>query len=108
MKAVKVILFVMAVLLLPAYTHSAPLGSARISFLEGDVQMRTTDAGDWVPAAVNTPLGEAGPEFSAADTDSGKSFFPVLSDRGACLHKSQFPARHRHPVGHARVVVAGL
>jgi len=58
MKAVKVILFVMAVLLLPAYTHSAPLGSARISFLEGDVQIRTTDAGDWVPAAVNTPLDE--------------------------------------------------
>lgn len=54
----KVILLVMAVLLLPVYAHSAPLGSVRISFLEGDVQMRTTEAGDWVPAAVNTPLDE--------------------------------------------------
>jgi len=58
MKRMKVILLVMAVLLLPVCAHSAPLGSVRISFLEGDVQMRTTEAGDWVPAAVNTPLDE--------------------------------------------------
>jgi len=58
MKTVKVILMVMAVLLLPAYAHTATLGSVRVSFLEGDVQMRTTEAGDWVPAAVNTPLDE--------------------------------------------------
>ena len=58
MKTVRKILMVMAVLLLPVYVHAAPLGSARISFLEGDVQMRTTETGDWVPAAVNTPLDE--------------------------------------------------
>jgi len=58
MKTVKVILLVMAVLLLPVYAHSVPLGSVRISFLEGDVQMRTAEAGDWLPAAVNTPLDE--------------------------------------------------
>ena len=40
------------------YAHALDLGSARISFLEGDVQMRTTETGDWVPAAVNTPLDE--------------------------------------------------
>ena len=43
MKTVKVILLVMAVFLLPVYAHAAPLGSVRISFLEGDVQMRTTE-----------------------------------------------------------------
>src|SRR4026208_1928776 len=58
MKTAKVFLLVMAVLLLPVYAYTAPLGSASISFLEGDVQMRTTDSGDWVPAAVNTPLDE--------------------------------------------------
>ena len=58
MKRMKVILWVLAVLLLPAYAHSATLGNVRISFLEGDVQMRTTEAGDWLPAAVNTPLDE--------------------------------------------------
>ena len=58
MKTSKVIFLVMAVLLLPTYAHALTLGSVRISFLEGDVQMRTTEAGDWVPAAVNTPLDE--------------------------------------------------
>ena len=58
MKRMKVILLVLAVLLLPAYAHTATLGNVRISFLEGDVQMRTTEAGDWLPAAVNTPLDE--------------------------------------------------
>ncbi len=58
MKIVKFILAAIAALLLPAFAYSATLGDARISFLEGDVQMRTTDAGDWVPAAINTPLDE--------------------------------------------------
>ena len=58
MKTARVFFLVMAVFLLPVCAHAAPLGSARISFLDGDVQMRTTDAGDWVPAAVNTPLDE--------------------------------------------------
>jgi len=47
MNRMKVILLVLAVLLLPAYAHTATLGNVRISFLEGDVQMRTTEAGDW-------------------------------------------------------------
>jgi hypothetical protein len=46
MKKVKSILLMMAGLLLPIYATAAPLGSMRISFLEGDVQMRTTEAGD--------------------------------------------------------------
>jgi len=58
MKRMKVILLLMAVFLLPGYAQSAPLGSVRISLLEGDVQMRTAEAGDWLPAAVNTPLDE--------------------------------------------------
>ena len=58
MKTLKVILLVLAVLLLSRYAHALDLGSVRISFLEGDVQMRTIESGDWVPAAVNTPLDE--------------------------------------------------
>ncbi len=34
----------------------APLGELRISLLDGDVQMRTVETGDWVPAAINTPV----------------------------------------------------
>ena len=58
MKTVRVILLVIAVLLLPGYAHALDLGSVRISYLAGDVQMRTTETADWVPAAVNTPLDE--------------------------------------------------
>jgi hypothetical protein len=58
MKTVRVILLVIAVLLLPGYAHALDLGSVRISYLSGDVQMRTTETADWVPAAVNTPLDE--------------------------------------------------
>jgi hypothetical protein len=58
MKTLKLIFLVLAVLLLPGYAHALDLGSVRISFLEGDVQMRTTEAGDWFPAAINTPLDE--------------------------------------------------
>jgi hypothetical protein len=57
MKTVKIILLALAVLLLPAYAHSS-LGFARISFLEGDVQVRTPEAAEWMPAAVNTPVDE--------------------------------------------------
>ena len=58
MKTARFFFLVMAVFLLPVSAHAAPLGSARISYLDGDVQMRTTETGDWVPAAVNTPLDE--------------------------------------------------
>ncbi|HEY2989878.1 MAG TPA: DUF6600 domain-containing protein [Candidatus Binatia bacterium] len=57
MKTLKIILLATAVLLLPAYAHSS-LGFARISFLQGDVQVRTPEAGEWMAAAVNTPVDE--------------------------------------------------
>lgn len=58
MKTARIIILVMAVLGLPIFAQALELGSARISFLDGDVQMRTVETGDWVPAAVNTPLDE--------------------------------------------------
>lgn len=57
MKTLRMTFLAMAVFLLPAYAH-ASLGDARISFLEGDVQVRTPEAGEWMPAAVNTPVDE--------------------------------------------------
>jgi hypothetical protein len=46
------------VLLLPAYALSADLGYMRISLIEGDVQMKTPEAGDWGFASTNIPLAE--------------------------------------------------
>lgn len=44
--------------LLTARSYSAELGLVRMGIVQGDVQIFTEDAGDWVPAAVNTPLTE--------------------------------------------------
>lgn len=45
-------------LLLPASLFAAEQGFARLSLVEGDVQVRVADSDDWLPAATNTPLYE--------------------------------------------------
>jgi hypothetical protein len=49
---------VLLVLLLPLKLFAAEQGFARLSLIEGDVQVRIADSDDWVPAAANTPLYE--------------------------------------------------
>jgi hypothetical protein len=44
--------------LLPGTAFAAVLGSARISLIQGDVQIYTADTQDWVAAAINMPLRE--------------------------------------------------
>jgi hypothetical protein len=41
---------------LPAYAGAAGLGELRLSLIDGDVQMRTEDTDEWVPAGINMPL----------------------------------------------------
>jgi len=63
MKAFKFLL-ITTLLLFPVCSYSAPpappppstLGAMRISLLDGDVQIKTEDTGDWVPASINMPL----------------------------------------------------
>ncbi|HXX57651.1 MAG TPA: DUF6600 domain-containing protein [Thermodesulfovibrionales bacterium] len=58
MKITKAILIAAILFLFPSYLFSADLGYLRISFIQGDVQVKTPDAGDWGPASVNAPLME--------------------------------------------------
>ena len=58
MKIVKTVMLVAVLLLMPVCTLSANQGYMRISLIEGDVQIKTTDAGDWGYASINTPLAE--------------------------------------------------
>jgi len=53
-----ILLAATALLLLPAWAHAAAFGFARISYIEGDAQIKTEDGGEWFPVAVNTPLAE--------------------------------------------------
>ncbi|HEY6872563.1 MAG TPA: DUF6600 domain-containing protein [Geobacteraceae bacterium] len=43
---------------LPGAAFAAELGPARISLIEGDVQIYTADTQDWVAASINMPLRE--------------------------------------------------
>jgi hypothetical protein len=56
MKILKHIMILFLLLLLPAYSYPSTLGSLRISLIEGDVQIRMEDTGEWVPASINMPL----------------------------------------------------
>jgi hypothetical protein len=58
MKILRRLAFIFILSLLPAYAHSQNLGDLRISLIDGDVQIRTEDTGDWVPASINMPLRE--------------------------------------------------
>ncbi len=51
-------LVVIFTLLLPAYSFSEMMGRIRLSLIEGDVQTKTPDAGEWFASSVNGPLEE--------------------------------------------------
>jgi hypothetical protein len=55
-RVIGLILLLAGLFLLPAYTHASDLGDLRISLIDGDVQIKTIDTGDWVPASINAPL----------------------------------------------------
>ena len=44
----------------PAHSYSSILDSLYIRHIDGDVQIKTEDTEDWVPAAINMPLSEGG------------------------------------------------
>src|SRR5512143_940054 len=58
MKIIKAIVIAIALLLMPGHAFAADLGFMRISLVEGDVQIKTPDAGEWGPALINDPVGE--------------------------------------------------
>ena len=58
MKRLVMIFLVSLILLPPVYAGASDLGEIRFSFIRGDVQVRTDDTDDWVPASINMPLRE--------------------------------------------------
>ncbi|HSE15174.1 MAG TPA: FecR family protein, partial [Candidatus Deferrimicrobium sp.] len=47
-----------AMLLSPLHSEATPLGGMRVNLIQGDVQVKIADTGEWVPASVNMPLVE--------------------------------------------------
>ena len=58
MRSLKVIFLIPMLLLIPALSYSSNLEYMRTSLLDGDVQIKTEDSDDWVPASINMPLEE--------------------------------------------------
>ncbi|MGD1076122.1 MAG: FecR family protein [Thermodesulfovibrionales bacterium] len=58
MKILKTAMIATVLLLVPAYAFCANLGWMRVSLIEGDVQIKTPEAGDWGLTSINTPLSE--------------------------------------------------
>jgi hypothetical protein len=59
MKVVKFFGFLFILFLIPAYSFSSSLEFMYISLIDGDVQIRTEDTEEWVPASINMPLRDA-------------------------------------------------
>jgi hypothetical protein len=57
MKILKWVIII-SLFLLPTIAYPSTLGSLRISLIQGDVQVRTEDTKEWVPASINMPLVE--------------------------------------------------
>jgi hypothetical protein len=55
MKYFRFIVLLSILILFPVYSHPATLGFLRISLIDGDVQIKTEDTEDWVPASINMP-----------------------------------------------------
>ncbi|MBI5633288.1 MAG: FecR domain-containing protein [Nitrospirae bacterium] len=47
---------VIMLIMIPVVSGAEGLGNARLSLMDGDVQIRSEDSSDWLPASVNMPL----------------------------------------------------
>jgi hypothetical protein len=56
MKMVKFFAFLFILFFIPAYSFPSSLEFMQISLMDGDVQIRTEDTEEWVPASINMPL----------------------------------------------------
>jgi hypothetical protein len=56
MKILKYVVLAFVLFYFPAYSSGSTVGFLHISMIEGDVQVRTEDTGEWVPASINMPL----------------------------------------------------
>jgi hypothetical protein len=56
MKTLKYVVLAIILFSFPTFSSGQTLGSLRLGLIEGDVQVRTEDTGEWVPASINMPL----------------------------------------------------
>ena len=124
MKIRSIVLPGLILFLLPAYTFSQPsssqstapsstLGNLRLSLLDGDVQIKTVDTGDWAPASINEPLQEGdelwAPEAGKLEVqvmpatyvrlDQNSSLAVNAAGGRPLFRHATAPGRHPKPIG---------
>ncbi len=50
------LVILIAMIMIPVSVNAGGLGNARLSYLAGDVQIKSEDSSEWFPASVNMPL----------------------------------------------------
>jgi hypothetical protein len=87
MKIFKAVLIMAVLLFLPAYAVSSNLGYMHINLMEGDVQIKTPEAGDWGLASINAPLQEGDqiwvPEGGRAELQLNTGTYVRLDENSA-------------------------
>jgi FecR protein len=87
MKKLMMMVLISLILFPSVYAGASELGGMRFSFIRGDVQVRTEDTQDWVPASINMPLKEGDriwvPEEGAAEIQTKGGTYLRLADRSA-------------------------
>jgi hypothetical protein len=67
-------IFLLFILLLPAYAAATGFGELRLSLIEGDVLIRSADTSEWRPAVINFPFRDGDqlwvPEEGRAEVES--------------------------------------
>ncbi len=58
MRSWRIIGIAIMFLVLPVLAGAEGLGNARLSLMDGDVQIKPEDSSDWIPASINMPLRE--------------------------------------------------
>lgn len=87
MKVLKFTLGLFIFFILSGHAHSSTLGDLRLSYIEGDVQIRTEDTYDWVPGSINMPLREGDqlwlPDESRAEIQARNGVVVRIDERSS-------------------------
>lgn len=87
MKVLRFTLGLFIFFILSGHAHSSTLGDLRLSYIEGDVQVRTEDTYDWVPVFINMPLREGDqlwlPDESRAEIQARNGVVVRIDERSS-------------------------
>jgi hypothetical protein len=113
MKIHKLIIIALVLFLLPAYAYSSNLSSLHISLIQGDVQVKTEDAPEWVLASINMPLREGDrvwvPESGRVELQSRYGTYLRLDENSSLeiLSTGEDSSQFYLTTGHAYVNFSG-